>query len=98
MIYTLHLSEVFAANFSLLFFLQPIEKWNCRNVVDLLASLNLYRYAQLFKDQEISGRKLKTMSKEDLQVSTTVVRSGVCCVGGETVVMSVAAWLGQTLC
>lgn len=71
MIYTLHLSEVFAANFSLLFFffLQPIEKWNCRNVVDLLASLNLYRYAQLFKDQEISGRKLKTMSKEDLQVS-----------------------------
>lgn len=93
MIYTLHLSEVFAANFSLLFFLQPIEKWNCRNVVDLLASLNLYRYAQLFKDQEISGRKLKTMSKEDLQVSTTVVRSGVCCVGGETVAMSVAAWL-----
>lgn len=67
-------------------------------MVDLLASLNLYRYAQLFKDQEISGRKLKTMSKEDLQVSTMVVRSEVCCVGGETVTMSVAAWLGQTLC
>lgn len=66
-------------------------------MVDLLASLNLYRYAQLFKDQEISGRKLKTMSKEDLQVSTTVVRSGVCCVGGETVAMSVAAWLVEKL-
>ncbi|XP_078319578.1 phosphatidylinositol 3-kinase regulatory subunit alpha-like isoform X2 [Crassostrea virginica] len=45
----------------------PIENWNSRNVVDLLASLNLYRYAQLFKDSKVDGNRLKTMSKEDLQ-------------------------------
>lgn len=98
MIYTLYLFEVFVVNFLLFFFLQSIEKWNCRNVVDLLVSFNLYRYVQFFKDQEISGRKFKTMSKEDLQVSITVVRSGVCCVGGEIVVMFVVVWLGQILC
>ncbi|XP_062575749.1 phosphatidylinositol 3-kinase regulatory subunit alpha-like isoform X2 [Saccostrea cucullata] len=46
---------------------QPIEKWSNRNVVDLLACLNLYRYAQLFKDKKINGAQLKAMSKEDLQ-------------------------------
>lgn len=78
-------------------------------MVDLLASLNLYRYAQLFKDQEISGRKLKTMSKEDLQVSgksgSKIGRSvwcwwwdcyHVCCVVlvvRGIVTMSVADWV-----
>lgn len=63
-------------------------------MVDLLASLNLYRYAQLFKDQEISGRKLKTMSKEDLQVSTTVVRSEfVMLVGRQSPCLSLHGWV-----
>lgn len=98
MIYMLYLFEVFVVNFLLFFFLQLIEKWNCCNVVDLLVSFNLYRYVQFFKDQEISGCKFKMMSKEDLQVSIMVVRLGVCCVGGEIVVMFVVVWLVQILC
>lgn len=63
-------------------------------MVDLLASLNLYRYAQLFKDQEISGRKLKTMSKEDLQVSTTLLdRESVVLVGRQSPCLSLHGWL-----
>lgn len=94
MIYTLYLFEVFVVNFLLFFFLQSIEKWNCRNVVDLLVSFNLYRYVQFFKDQEISGRKFKTMSKEDLQVSITVVRlEFVMLVGRQLLCLSLYGWV-----
>lgn len=94
MIYTLYLFEVFVVNFLLFFFLQSIEKWNCRNVVDLLVSFNLYRYVQFFKDQEISGRKFKTMSKEDLQVSITVVRlEFVMLVGIQLLCLSLYGWV-----
>lgn len=94
MIYMLYLFEVFVVNFLLFFFLQLIEKWNCCNVVDLLVSFNLYRYVQFFKDQEISGRKFKTMSKEDLQVSITVVRlEFVMLVGRQLLCLSLYGWV-----
>lgn len=94
MIYMLYLFEVFVVNFLLFFFLQLIEKWNCCNVVDLLVSFNLYRYVQFFKDQEISGRKFKTMSKEDLQVSIMVVRlEFVMLVGRQLLCLSLYGWV-----
>lgn len=50
-------------------FFQPIENWTPENVVDWMACVRLYRYAQIFKDNKINGTKIKEMDPEKLGVN-----------------------------
>lgn len=44
----------------------PLEQWSVANVSDWLAALNLYRYAELFREQNIAGTDLKSMDEKKL--------------------------------
>ncbi|XP_076102045.1 phosphatidylinositol 3-kinase regulatory subunit alpha-like isoform X1 [Mytilus galloprovincialis] len=44
----------------------PIENWTCENVVEWMACVRLYRYAQMFKDNQINGKDIKNMDPEKL--------------------------------
>lgn len=48
---------------------QPLEEWSTQNVIDWMAALNLYRYAELFRDKKITGRDLIRMNEDSLLVS-----------------------------
>lgn len=50
---------------------QPLEDWSTQNVIDWMAALNLYRYAELFRDKKITGRDLIHMNEDSLLVSKT---------------------------
>ena len=52
------------------FYFQPLEQWTVENVIDLMAALNLYRYAELFREQAMSGKHLQQMNESMLTVST----------------------------
>ena len=54
------------------FKLQGLEEWSTSNVVDWMAALNLYRYAELFRDRGINGKDLLAMDEEKLNVSETL--------------------------
>ncbi|XP_029649998.1 phosphatidylinositol 3-kinase regulatory subunit alpha isoform X1 [Octopus sinensis] len=43
-----------------------LEKWTVTNVSDWMAALNLYRYAELFRDKNINGMELKNIDEEKL--------------------------------
>ncbi|KAL5021938.1 hypothetical protein ScPMuIL_001093, partial [Solemya velum] len=47
--------------------LVSIENWSVSNVVDWMAALNLYRYAQLFSEKNITGAELLKMDEQKLQ-------------------------------
>ena len=49
-------------------FFQPIESWTCENVVEWMACVRLYRYAQIFKDEQINGKDIKDMDPDKLKV------------------------------
>lgn len=51
-----------------LFCLQPLSQWTSSNVVEWMAALNLYRYAELFKSKDIKGSDLITLDREKLMV------------------------------
>lgn len=51
------------------FFLQPLSEWTSANVVEWMAALNLYRYADVFKCKDIKGSDLVHLDKEKLMVS-----------------------------
>ena len=59
-------SHVPAQVFSLF---QGLDEWTTSNVVDWMAALNLYRYAELFRDRGVSGRDLLKMDEDKLNVS-----------------------------
>ncbi|XP_053394066.1 phosphatidylinositol 3-kinase regulatory subunit alpha-like isoform X1 [Mercenaria mercenaria] len=44
----------------------PLEDWSMQNVIDWMAALNLYRYAELFRDKGITGRHLTQMDEKML--------------------------------
>ncbi|XP_041359629.1 phosphatidylinositol 3-kinase regulatory subunit alpha-like [Gigantopelta aegis] len=44
-----------------------IENWTVNNVLDWMAALNIYRYAELFREKQISGKDLKTMDEDKLR-------------------------------
>lgn len=48
--------------------LQPLSQWTSSNVVEWMAALNLYRYAELFKSKDIKGADLITLDREKLMV------------------------------
>ena len=49
--------------------MQPISQWTSTNVVEWMAALNLYRYAELFRSKDIKGVDLLSLDKEKLAVS-----------------------------
>ena len=52
-----------------LFNLQPVTLWSNINVIEWMAALNLYRYAELFKLKKIKGDTLVELDESKLQVS-----------------------------
>lgn len=49
---------------------QPLVEWTSSNVVDLLTSLNLYRYVNIFKKGNIKGTDLVKLDRDILEVRT----------------------------
>lgn len=47
---------------------QPLERWSVRNVVEWMATLNLYQYAHVFQRSNVDGQSLLTLNQEKLQV------------------------------
>lgn len=47
---------------------QPVNQWSSANVVEWMAALNLYRYAEVFKSKDIKGSDLMNLDKEKLMV------------------------------
>lgn len=52
--------------------LQPIERWTVNNVIEWMAALNLYRYAEVFKTHDIKGEDLMALDEEKLKVSESL--------------------------
>lgn len=44
----------------------PVNQWSSANVVEWMAALNLYRYAEVFKSKGIHGSDLMNLDKEKL--------------------------------
>jgi hypothetical protein len=47
---------------------QPISQWSSTHVVEWMAALNLYRYAELFRSKDIKGVDLLSLDKDKLTV------------------------------
>lgn len=47
---------------------QPLSEWTSANVVEWMAALNLYRYADVFKCKDIKGSDLMHLDKDKLMV------------------------------
>ncbi|XP_070196149.1 phosphatidylinositol 3-kinase regulatory subunit alpha-like [Littorina saxatilis] len=45
----------------------PLDTWGVGNVSDWMAALHLFRYAELFRDNKITGRELQTMDEDKLR-------------------------------
>lgn len=43
-----------------------LDSWTVSNVIDWMAALNLYRYAELFREKQVTGRDLQTMDENKL--------------------------------
>ena len=50
-------------------FVQPISQWTSTQVVEWMAALNLYRYAELFRSKDIKGVDLLSLDKDKLAVN-----------------------------
>ena len=50
--------------------MQPVSEWTSLNVVEWMAALNLYRYADVFKSKDIKGSDLLSLDREKLMLST----------------------------
>ena len=50
------------------FILQAISQWTSTHVVEWMAALNLYRYAELFRSKDIKGVDLLSLDKDKLTV------------------------------
>jgi SAM domain (Sterile alpha motif) len=59
----------------LFYSLQPISQWTSTNVVEWMAALNLYRYAELFRSKDIKGVDLLSLDKDKLMVRSTIYSS-----------------------
>jgi phosphoinositide-3-kinase regulatory subunit len=44
----------------------PLSQWTSSNVVEWMAALNLYRYAELFKSKDVKGSDLISLDREKL--------------------------------
>lgn len=44
----------------------PISQWTSANVVEWMAAVNLYRYAEIFRSKDIKGIDLQSLDKEKL--------------------------------
>lgn len=53
-------------------FCQPLESWTVNNVIEWMAALNLYRFAELFREKQVTGEDLKVMDADKLHVSSIV--------------------------
>ena len=56
----------------LFYLLQPISQWTSTNVVEWMAALNLYRYAELFRSKDIKGVDLLSLDKDKLMVRSAI--------------------------
>lgn len=45
----------------------PVNQWSSANVIEWMAALNLYRYAEVFKSKDIKGSDLVNIDNEKLQ-------------------------------
>lgn len=52
-----------------LFFLKPVQQWSVNNVIEWMAAVNLYRYAEVFKMHDIKGQDLQALDEDKLMVS-----------------------------
>ena len=48
--------------------MQAISQWSSAHVVEWMAALNLYRYAELFRSKDIKGVDLLSLDKDKLTV------------------------------
>lgn len=48
--------------------MQPVSQWTSTHVVEWMAALNLYRYAELFRSKDIKGLDLLSLDKDKLTV------------------------------
>lgn len=49
-----------------------MSEWTSLNVVEWMAALNLYRYADVFKSKDIKGSDLPFLDRDKLMVSGSV--------------------------
>ncbi|XP_059142945.1 uncharacterized protein LOC131930463, partial [Physella acuta] len=45
----------------------PIAEWSVANVVEWMAAANLYRYVELFREKQVTGRELLGMDEDKLR-------------------------------
>lgn len=50
---------------------QAISQWTSTHVVEWMAALNLYRYAELFRTKDVKGVDLLSLDKDKLAVSVS---------------------------
>ena len=48
---------------------QPIDEWTSAHVVEWMAALNLYAYADVFRSKNIRGSELLQLDKDKMMVS-----------------------------
>lgn len=48
--------------------LQPLSDWSTLNVIEWMATVNMYRYIEVFKRKQIDGTTLGTLTEDRLQV------------------------------
>lgn len=51
-----------------------MSEWTSLNVVEWMAALNLYRYADVFKSKDIKGSDLPYLDRDKLMVSVFLAR------------------------
>lgn len=48
--------------------LQPVKQWDTTNVIEWMATVNLYRYSQIFRRYNVNGESLVELNTEKLKV------------------------------
>ena len=59
--------KVLYPNFSSSFLETPYENWSCAHVCDWLASIGMAEHGDLFRENDIRGSNLLSLTKEDLR-------------------------------
>ena len=52
--------------------LQPVDQWSVTNVLEWMASVNLYRYVEIFKLHNVTGEDLGCLNDDKLMVGRTL--------------------------
>ena len=54
-------------------FVQTVDQWTIDNVLEWMASVNIYRYTETFKRYNVDGEKLLMLNESELDVSVDII-------------------------